>query len=171
MNKIRNIFSIVCMTAFFAVSCQPKAEKQLSAMSTGTAPEVDSKGYNKLTAEQEEVIVNKGTERPYSGEYVKDMGEGLYTCARCNEALYTSKTKFDSECGWPSFDEEIEGKVKRIPDPDGMRTEIVCVKCNAHLGHVFLGEGFTAKNTRHCVNSISLKFIPAAEVKRRNLNI
>jgi methionine-R-sulfoxide reductase len=168
MNKIRSIFSVISMVAFFSVSCQPKAEKQVAASSTEAAPEFDNKGYNKLTAEQEEVIVNKGTERPYSGEYVKDMGEGLYTCARCNEALYTSKTKFDGHCGWPSFDEEIEGKVKRVPDPDGMRTEIVCVKCNAHLGHVFVGEGFTAKNTRHCVNSVSLKFIPAAEVKRRS---
>ena len=156
------------MVSILILSCQPKADKQLAAVNANATSAVDSKGYNKLTAEQEEVIVNKGTERPYSGEYVKDMGEGLYTCARCNEALYTSKTKFDGHCGWPSFDEEIEGKVKRIPDPDGMRTEIVCVKCNAHLGHVFVGEGFTAKNTRHCVNSVSLKFIPAAEVNRKS---
>lgn len=168
MNKFKNVFSVVCLVLILAVSCQPKTEKQVNKVSVNAAPATDSKGYNILTAEQEEVIVNKGTERPYSGEYVKDMGEGLYTCARCNEPLYTSKTKFDGHCGWPSFDEEIEGKVKRIPDPDGMRTEIVCVKCNAHLGHVFLGEGFTAKNTRHCVNSVSLKFIPAAEVKRRS---
>jgi methionine-R-sulfoxide reductase len=168
MNKIKNIFLPLCLVAVFAVSCQPKAEGQVDAARTDVAPTLDNKGYNKLTSDQEDVIVNKGTERPYSGEYVKDMGEGLYTCARCNEALYTSKTKFDGHCGWPSFDEEIEGKVKRIPDPDGMRTEIVCVKCNAHLGHVFLGEGFTAKNTRHCVNSVSLKFIPAAEVNRKS---
>lgn len=127
----------------------------------------DAKGWNILTPEQKAIIVDKGTERPYSGEYVKDMGQGLYVCARCEEPLYTSKTKFDGHCGWPSFDEEIKGKVKRTPDPDGMRTEIECMKCHAHLGHVFLGEGFTAKNTRHCVNSVSLKFIPAAEVKRR----
>ncbi len=168
MNKFKNVFSVICLVLILAVSCQPKTEKQVEKVSVNAVPATDSKGYNILTAEQEEVIVNKGTERPYSGEYVKDMGEGLYTCARCNEPLYTSKTKFDGDCGWPSFDEEIEGKVKRIPDPDGMRTEIVCVKCNAHLGHVFLGEGFTAKNTRHCVNSVSLKFIPAAKVKRRS---
>lgn len=168
MNKIKSIVSALCLISIFIISCQPRVDKQGPAVNTETAPSLDGKGYNKLTAEQEEVIVNKGTERPYSGEYVKDMGEGLYTCARCNEALYTSKTKFDGHCGWPSFDEEIEGKVKRVPDPDGIRTEIVCVKCNAHLGHVFIGEGFTAKNTRHCVNSVSLKFIPAAEVKRRN---
>lgn len=167
MDKIKGIFSTICIVATLAVSCQPKAEKNVAKTQTETVTGQDKNGYNKLTAEQEAIIVNKGTERPYSGEYVKDMGEGLYTCARCNEPLYTSKTKFDSECGWPSFDEEIEGKVKRIPDPDGMRTEIVCVKCNAHLGHVFLGEGFTAKNTRHCVNSVSLKFVPAAEVKRQ----
>ena len=168
MYKMKSIISMICIVSILAVSCQPKAEKQGAIAKTNVPLGTDSKGYNILTAEQEDVIVNKGTERPYSGEYVKDMGEGLYTCARCNEPLYTSKTKFDGDCGWPSFDEEIEGKVKRIPDPDGMRTEIVCVKCNAHLGHVFLGEGFTAKNTRHCVNSVSLKFIPATEVKRRS---
>lgn len=168
MNKIISILSVCGILTVFAVSCQPKAEKQITTVPTQSASTLDSKGYNKLTAEQEAVIVNKGTERPYSGEYVKDMGEGLYTCARCNEPLYTSKTKFDGDCGWPSFDEEIEGKVKRIPDADGMRTEIVCVNCDAHLGHVFVGEGFTAKNTRHCVNSVSLKFVPAAEVKRKS---
>lgn len=168
MDKIKSIISTICIISALTVACQPKAGKQNSTAQASTTAAPDNKGYNKLTAEQEEVIVNKGTERPYSGEYVKDMGEGLYTCARCNEPLYTSKTKFDGHCGWPSFDEEIAGKVKRIPDPDGIRTEIVCANCNAHLGHVFLGEGFTAKNTRHCVNSVSLKFIPAAEVKRKS---
>jgi methionine-R-sulfoxide reductase len=167
MHQIKAIFSMICVISICAISCQPKAEKQETTEATAVVPAVDSNGYNKLTPEQEAVIVNKGTERPYSGEYVKDMGEGLYVCARCNEPLYTSKTKFDGHCGWPSFDEEIKGKVKRHPDPDGMRTEIQCVKCGAHLGHVFLGEGFTAKNTRHCVNSVSLKFIPAAEVQTK----
>lgn len=117
--------------------------------------------YNKLTPEEERVIVNKGTEYPGTGKLLNNKEKGTYTCKRCNNPLYLSDSKFDSHCGWPSFDDEIKGAVKRIPDPDGMRTEIVCAKCGAHLGHVFLGEGFTAKNTRHCVNSISMNFIPA----------
>lgn len=118
-------------------------------------------GYNQLTEEEKQVIVHKKTEMPYTGKYVNYKQKGIYTCKRCNAPLYTSDSKFDSHCGWPSFDQEIKGAVKRIPDADGMRTEIVCAKCGAHLGHVFLGEGFTAKNTRHCVNSISMNFIPA----------
>jgi len=116
--------------------------------------------YNKLTEFEKYVIVQKGTERPYSGEYYDLKDSGTYVCKRCNTPLYRSKDKFDSHCGWPGFDDEIEGAVKRIPDADGRRTEIVCAKCGAHLGHVFLNEGFTPKNTRHCVNSVSLKFIP-----------
>lgn len=158
---------MICATSVVFYSCQQKAQKAENMDPGSSFTAVDSNGYNKLTDEQEDIIVNKGTERPFSGEYVKDMGEGLYLCARCNEPLYTSKTKFDGHCGWPSFDEEIKGSVKRIPDSDGVRTEIQCVKCGAHLGHVFLGEGFTAKDTRHCVNSVSLKFISAAEVKSK----
>jgi len=117
--------------------------------------------YNPLTPEEAAVILNKETERAFTGKYTDFTGKGTYVCKQCNAPLYRSADKFKSDCGWPSFDDEIPGAVKRIPDIDGMRTEIVCANCGAHLGHVFLGEGFTAKDTRHCVNSISLIFIPA----------
>jgi methionine-R-sulfoxide reductase len=116
--------------------------------------------WNKLTKEEEEIIVNKGTEAPFSGEYDQNFKPGIYVCRRCNAPLYRSEDKFDANCGWPSFDQEIKGAVKRLPDPDGVRTEIECANCGAHLGHVFTGELFTLKNTRHCVNSLSLRFIP-----------
>jgi len=117
--------------------------------------------YNDLSKEESYVINNKGTERPFTGKYNKYKEKGTYVCRKCGSALYHSSDKFESECGWPSFDDEIKGAVKRIPDPDGMRTEIECANCGAHLGHVFTGEMLTSKNVRHCVNSVSLDFIPA----------
>lgn len=117
--------------------------------------------YNDLTKSETRVIMNKGTELPFTGKYTNSGEKGTYVCKRCGAALYNSFAKFASDCGWPSFDDEIEGAVTRIPDADGMRTEIICAGCGAHLGHVFTGEHLTSKDVRHCVNSISLDFVPA----------
>lgn len=116
--------------------------------------------YNTLTKEESAVILDKFTEPPYEGIYEDFYKDGTYVCKQCDTALYKSDAKFNSGCGWPSFDQEINGRVLRIPDSEGKRVEIICAKCKGHLGHVFEGEGFTDKNIRHCVNSISLKFIP-----------
>lgn len=143
------LFFIAC---FAGIAATFGADQQQDAT-------MKSKQHRTLTPEEQRVIIHKGTERPFTGQYLNNKEQGIYTCKQCGAALYKSEDKFDSHCGWPSFDDEIPGAVTRIPDPDGMRTEIVCSNCNAHLGHVFLGERFTDKNTRHCVNSISMNFI------------
>lgn len=120
----------------------------------------DKTEFKKLTAEEEKVIVRKGTETSFSGEFYAFWESGTYVCKRCAAPLYRSESKFESGCGWPSFDDELPGAVKRLPDADGVRTEIQCAKCGAHLGHVFTGEELTKKNTRHCVNSVSMSFVP-----------
>lgn len=116
--------------------------------------------YNKLTDEEKRVIINKGTEMPFGNKYDDFFEDGTFICRRCNNPLFTSQAKFEAGCGWPAFDDNFPGAVKRLPDPDGSRTEIECAHCGAHLGHVFEGEKFTDKDTRHCVNSLSIRFIP-----------
>ncbi len=152
INKIIIFAGILFLNSFAA--CAQKQTKELPKKTT------DKMEWNKLTKEEEDVILRKGTEYPGTGKLLNNKEKGTYVCKRCNAPLYRSESKFESECGWPSFDDEIKGAVLRIPDADGSRTEIVCANCKAHLGHVFFGEGFTSKNTRNCVNSISMNFIP-----------
>jgi len=141
------------------VSCSSQGSRQEPGTSAGRTKE-DNMQYNPLTKEEERVIIHKGTEPPFTGKYVQFHEDGAFHCKQCGEPLFSSENKFDSGTGWPSFDDAIEGAVREIPDADGRRTEIVCANCGAHLGHVFRNEGFTDKNTRHCVNSISLQFSP-----------
>lgn len=126
--------------------------------------------YNYLTPEQESVIVHKATEAPFTGEYDNFFEEGTYICRKCNAHLFRSKNKFNSGCGWPSFDGSFPNALKRVPDPDGLRTEIECANCGGHLGHEFLGEHITDKNVRECVNSLSIRFIPKGKELSRTIH-
>ena len=124
---------------------------------------MDNPDHNPLTSEERYIIESKGTEPAFTGEYDNFYEPGVYVCRRCDAQLYKSTSKFDAGCGWPAFDEEIAGAVKQLPDPDGMRTEIECANCEGHLGHVFKGENHTPANARHCVNSLSMKFVKESE--------
>ncbi|WP_340114242.1 methionine-R-sulfoxide reductase [Maribellus mangrovi] len=145
---------------FFAFSLSAQNEQQ---QKTKKEKEMN---YKQLTEFEHYVIIEKGTERPFTGKYYDFKGEGTYVCKQCRAPLYRSSDKFDAHCGWPSFDDEIEGAVLKSVDADGRRTEITCANCGGHLGHVFYGEGFTDKDTRHCVNSVSIEFIPAEDTKK-----
>ena len=142
-----------------AVADEPATDKRQPEEETEKQQHMTASSYNDLTPEETYIIIDKGTEAPGTGELLNNKEPGTYICRRCNAALYKSADKFESHCGWPSFDDEIKGAVRREADADGYRVEILCQNCDGHLGHVFKGEKMTAKDTRHCVNSVSMSFV------------
>ncbi len=159
-------YVLICIFSFINLQCQNNTTTKKENTTSNTV-KPNTMQLNKLTKEEEYVIIHKGTDAPFTGKYTDEERKGTYICRQCNSPLYTSDSKFHSSCGWPSFDDEIKGAVKRIPDIDGRRVEIVCATCNGHLGHVFTGEGFTDKNTRHCVNSTSMIFIEESKAEAK----
>jgi len=165
-NKQKQIIMKKFLFAFCAVVSLSACSQQ-STDTVKSAQKAPTSGvkYNELTPQEQDVLLHKATDRPFTGDYYEKTDKGVYVCRQCNNPLYKSDDKFESHCGWPSFDDEIEGSVIRVPDADGSRTEIVCANCKGHLGHVFLNEGFTEKDTRHCVNTSSIQFYPSKDVK------
>ena len=159
--KRLTILSILSSIFIFSACAQQRTTESVDQLSDLPPLITNPADFNELTAQEKKVIIDKGTEWAFTGTYHDSKKEGIYICKQCNSPLFTSEDKFDSRSGWPSFDDMIRNAVREVPDADGQRTEIVCANCNGHLGHVFRGEGFTKKQTRHCVNSVSLNFVPA----------